>query len=508
MFNTDAEFHEVYDGPDYEEPWVSLTEDVDRVDYNKRIERTITVTYSNRAGTGSTFTEDCTGYEGEPVGFNVAAAPEQWDAEHQFIGWSTVEWPTYEQTQQPGFLKQGGDRFQSSEDITLYAVYSTTFQGLINEGYVRFSTADPTGDLGIKVLANNYPKELVVDFMNVFNNDPDKYIQMESSTYGVVGASTGRPYNTFMFTSTGMAQYWLTSDEWYDIYNNATLPHWPQSFQFYGMDWSNKDSVTLNFGGTPASTWCAARCAFGPYMPKTLNVNMVNGNGWAYMSQTYGHVGNGCGSEIINLTAIDGRKATAIRRPTTAGQGFNAIFEGARSLKEVHGLETAGVTVWSWAFDGCRSLEIIPSADFNTEIRIVDSAVQLFCNNWELVTIEPVLNVSATTQTALAFYLCQKLETVYLKGINAANNYCDSRGLSYPQDSAYTWDMHDTKMSQASADYMITNLTPFDPTSVQDYVPKGINFPTTVTLSDSQITTLTQNGWKPYINGEEIFASA
>ena len=148
-------------------------------------------------------------------------------------------------------------------------------------------------------------------------------------------------------------------------------------------------------------------------------------------------------------------------------------------------------------------MEIIPSADFNTEIRIVDAAVQLFCNNWKLVTIEPVLNVSAVTQTALAFYLCQKLETVYLKGINAATNYCDPSGLSYPQDSAYTWDLHDTKISQASADYLIANLTPFDPTSVEDYVPKGVNFPTTVSLTSAQKTSLRNNGWVPYINGVE-----
>jgi len=38
LFETEAQFDAAYNGENYLEPWVSLTEDVDRVDYNKRDE--------------------------------------------------------------------------------------------------------------------------------------------------------------------------------------------------------------------------------------------------------------------------------------------------------------------------------------------------------------------------------------------------------------------------------------------------------------------------------------
>ena len=499
-YETGEEFSEIYDGSGYTEPWTSLTVEGHKVDYNKTREYEITVTYVNRAGTGTTVETTATGQEGEPVRFNAAEEPDPWDSGHTFIGWATSEWPTSEQLSTPGFIKEPGDVVESDDDITLYAIYSIYFQTLIDENYVRFSTADPTGDLGIKVLANNYAKELVVDFMDVFNNEPDKYIRKDSATYGVVGASSGRPYNTFMFASTGMDQYWLTSDEWYDIYNNATLKHWPQTTQFYGMDWSNKESITINFGGTPASSWCCGADVFGPYMPRVLNVNLINGNQWGYMFQTFGQTSNGCGSEIINLS-VNGGKATAVKRPSTPGQGFQAIFEGARNLKEVHGLETNGVTALAYMFDGCRAIEDIPASDFNAELK-PGSMLQMFCNCWLLERIEPILHVSATTDCTLAFYSCTALTEFYLYGINAATNARASGG-SFPQDTAYTWDLHYTLMTQTCADYMITNMVPFDPTSVQDYVYKGINFPSTVSLSTAQKSLLRANGWVPYINGVE-----
>lgn len=493
LFGTDTEFHEVYDGPDYEEPWVSLTEDVDRVDYNKRGEYTITVTYSNRAGTGSTSTQDYTGEQGEPISFNVASAPSAWDAEHQFMGWATVEWPTYEQIQQSGFLKQGGDRFSSSEDITLYAVYSTTFQGLINEGYVNMNVYPETYNIGVGncmfVKPNGYPKELVVDFQEVFDCDANKLV----STGGTVGEGTSK--NVFCFKDA--SAHWLTDDEWYDIYNNTVLNHAVASWQFYGLDWSDKESVTIKYNG---NNWQAGTCTFGPNSPRVVNIHFVTGK-FGYMFKTYGHTSTGCGAEVINFSNAAGTKVS-MSRPTGGNGGFNAAFEGCRNLKEIHNLDFTPVTNWLFCFDGCRAIEEYPASDFGTEWTMVGSIIQLFCNNWMLETIEPIMKVSGVTQTDSSFFYCTALTEFYLYGINAATNI-NNGGAAYPQNTAYTWDFHDTKMSQASADYLITNLTPFDPTSVQDYVPKGVNFPTTVSLTSAQKTSLRNNGWVPYINGVE-----
>jgi hypothetical protein len=35
LFENDQDFEEIYNGTDYEEPWISYVEDQNRVDYNK-----------------------------------------------------------------------------------------------------------------------------------------------------------------------------------------------------------------------------------------------------------------------------------------------------------------------------------------------------------------------------------------------------------------------------------------------------------------------------------------
>lgn len=505
LYNNAAEFAEKESGGTPGDgvvsiiPGVSYTETEEVVDYNPLPAKTITITYVNRID-GTTVTESKSEHTYDTIDFTVRQAPDttqQIYDEYNFIGWSRVEYPTYAQSQDSNFMKQPGQTISISEDITLYANYSITFQGLINEGHVNMNVYPETYNIGVGncmfVKPNNYPKELVVDFQEVFDCDPNKLV----STGGTVGEGTLK--NVFCFKDT--SAHWLTDDEWYDIYNNTVLNHSVASWQFYGLDWSDKESVTIKYNG---GNWQVGTCTFGPNSPRVVNIHFVTGK-FGYMFKTYGHTGNGCGAEVINFSNAAGTKVS-MSRPTGGNGGFNAAFEGCRNLKEVHNLDFTPVTNWLFCFDGCRAIEEYPAADFGTGWTMVGSIIQLFCNNWMLETIEPILYVSAVTQTNSSFHQCSALTEFYLHGINAATNINEGGG-SFPQPTAYTWDLGYTKMSQACANYAITNLTPCDPTA-EGFVKKGINFPSTVTLSDAQITTLRQNGWIPYINGEEVFASA
>jgi hypothetical protein len=488
LYDTDTEFVTDYDGDVYHEPWVSYTIENKKVNYNKK--ETFTITYLNRNG-GTSSTQTITGHSGQDNPFNVKSAPESW-GEHTFLGWAEVEWPTYEQIQQAGFLKEPGTTSTVTGNTTLHAVYSTTFQGLINEGYVNMNVYPETYNIGVGncmfVKPNGYPKELVVDFQEVFDCNPDKLV----STGGTVGSGTSK--NVFCFKDT--SAHWLTDDEWYNIYNGTELQHAVASLQFYGLNWSDKESITIKYRG---NNWQVGTSTFGPNSPRVVNIHFLSGT-FGYMFKTYGHTGNGCGAEVINFSNAAGTKVS-MSRPTGGNGGFNAAFEGCRNLKEIHNLNFSTVTNWLYAFDGCRALEEIPASDFGTEWTMVGPIYQLFCNNLKLETIEPVMKVSAVTYTNSSFGGCTSLTEFYLYGINAATNV-NTGGGTYPQDTAYTWDLHSTKMTQACADYMITNLTPCDPTT-QGFVMKGVNFPTGITLTSSQKASLRDNGWIPYINGVE-----
>ena len=489
LYDTDANFEADYDGDIYHEPWVSYTIENGEVNYNKRAG--FTITYLNRNGDTSA-TQTVTGQTGRNIEYVVGSAPESW-GEHTFLGWSEVEWPTYAQTQQPGFLKTPGATATATGDTTMHAVYSTTFQGLINEGYVNMNVYPETYTNGIAncmfIKPNGYAKELVTDFEEVLDCEAGKLV----STGGTVGEGTYK--NAFVFKDT--SAHWLTDDEWYDIYNNRQLEHAVASFQFYGLDWSDKESVTVKYKG---NNWQVGTSTFGPNSPRVVNVHFTTGQ-FGYRFTTYGNTGIGCGAEVINFSNAAGTKVSMSRTAQSGNGGLNAAFEGCRNLKEIHNLNLAPVTRWIFAFDGCRSLQTIPASDFATGLTMAGQIVQVFCNNWKLETIEPILNVSAVTDTTAAFYACSALTEVYLQGINAATNVAGNGG-TYQQDSAHTWDLHYTQLTQACADYMIANLTPCDPT-VDGFVYKGVNFPTGITLTAAQKASLRDNGWIPYINGVE-----
>ena len=496
-YETGEEFSEVYDGSGYTEPWTSLTVEGHEVDYNKPRTYSITVTYVTRMDTGATVESTETGEIGDPIEFTVGSAPAPWDSGHTFIGWSTHEWPTSAQLND---ILEPGDTMESDEDITLYAVYEIVFQTLIDEGYVQINAVPETlayGSHSMFLRPNGYAKELVSDFDEVFASASGKLV----STSGVVGEGTVP--NAFAWNNT---EHWLTDDEVYELYNNVQLAHGLCSYQFLALDWSDKGSATIKY--TQANNWPAGICTFGPNAPRVLNIVFNNGR-LGFMNMTYGNrnAGEGCGSEIINFSNSSGGEVRVQRGNSGNNAGFTAAFEGCSNLKEIHGLrfDVDGygnrVTYWSFVFDGCFSLEEIPISDFSANITPAN-LTQTFCRCQSLVRIEPDLIVSATTDTTATFCECSALTEVHLIGINAAVNVRGGGG-DFAQDSAYTWDLSYTKITQACADEMITNMVPFDPNSVQDYVYKGINFPTTVSLSAAQKSLLRANGWIPYIDGVE-----
>jgi len=509
LFDTEADFNsEYYDDERYHKPWVSKIIENKRVDYNKKTSGATysrTVTYID-VPNGTTYTDTRTGEVGTPITFR-APAPPIWDEEHTCFGWSTEEWPTYAQSATTGFIKTPGSTFTTSTDLTLYANYLITFQGLINDGYVDVNVYGETVELGVAmgiiVKPNNYPKEMVTDFMEVFNSAPNKKV----SAQGVVGE--GQIPNAFMFCrsinyandETWGDKYWLTTDEWYDIYNNTPLQHNPCSEQFRFMDWSSKDSVTISYCGATAN--CVARMAYGPKMPRVLNVHMANGQNFAHMYQTFGNqvYGEGCSSQIINLSSTrTGGKINPNRY--WSGKCMQAAFESANNLKEVHGLDTNGLYYWDFAFDGANSIVTIPSDDFGASLTLTGPTQQMFCRCTNLETIEPILYVSDATCVVSMFYWCTKLKNLKLHGINAASNV---RGTaSYEHDSRFVWDFRDsTGLTQTSVNYIADNATTVD-ISAAGFTYKNINFPAGTQINQTRVNYLHNScGWNVYV-GETL----
>ena len=493
-YESDSDFQTDYNGEAYVEPWVSLTKENEDVNYNKKGDYTINVTYVDRGHSGDPVVETYTGEAGSPVSFTAKSAPAEW-ANHEFMGWATVEYPTYEQTQEPGFIKEPGRSASASADTTFYAVYAVYFQGLIDEGYVNLDVYHETLELGIAhcmfIKPNSYDKGLVLDFDEVFDSAQGKLV----STAGVVGEGTAK--NAFIFKDT--SEHWLTDDEWYDIYNNRQLSHSVASWQFYGLDWSDKESVTIKYD----AGWSVGVCICGPNMPRVLNIYMNNGM-FGYMNKTFGDAAHGCGSEVINFSKNGGGLVDIVRKDSSFPwiYGCQATFEGCNNLKQITGLNFVGMKNWCYAFDHCNSMEIYPISTFGSEMILEGGIVQTFRENTSLVTIEPDLIVSAATDTSGAFYHDINLTNVHLKGINAAAN--NNAGTGYfAEDTGYTWILSATSISQASVDYMVTNLTEYPGFDGSSY--KNIALPNHITLTSAQISRLNTNGWKAYYgDGTEI----
>ena len=407
---------------------------------------------------------------------------------HGFLGWSETEYPSYSAiSDRSAFVTQ----VDNSKDVELFAVYDTNFQGLIDEGFVTIGS-DPNGLVGnpyIFVSDNHYPEELVTDFHEVFfNSSSEYYINRDSRSVG-----GGSAPNVFAFWQSGQDNHqWLSNHRWKELFESESLAYAPMSSQFRFIDWREEESVTIrhSVGGNIVSN-----LIFGRLSPRILNYD-VDGAVFKYMNKTFGDTYGGCSSEEIHLTSS--RDGGYVRiNPGWANLGYNATFEGADNLKVLTGFDATGRDYLAYCFDGCRALETA-SADLlgASGATMLGSTnwLQTFAHCYALTVVEPILVVTGSTETGRAFADCVNLESVRIYGLNAALNTASvGTGGSYNWD--YTWDFTDTKLDQASFDYMVANAVACD-TSVQGFVYKTLGVPSNIVVTAAQQQDMYDKGWE------------
>ena len=485
--------------------------------YDKRAHETPSGQYRIRYVNGET-SQAITGNlpESEYISTNTYTIPStgtlSW-SEHTLLGYSETQYPSYANIATSVYAP--GDEITVDHNITLYPVWSTTFQGLINEGFVELGT-DPGGATShvlLFVKPNHYPKELVTDFMDVFLASSSNYwVSRTSDTTGTVGA--GSVASTFGFwKESHLNNHWLTTHEWWQLFNNTTLPIWPVSFQFRWIDWSDEESIHMKVNGN-SGRYNTMTHVIGKYSPtESVTYELLNGYFgtttnimFGFQNQNAGTSYNtGCAAKEINLISKTGTTNTV--------SGMNGTFMGCRTLKEVHGIDVSNCTTFQYAFDGCYDIEEIPSSDFGNQWTLTGSAQQTFAHCDKLETIEPILDVSGVTNTYCMFsprkvnnvIQTTELTNLLLKGINANVNNSTTINDGYFIWN-YVWDFTNTKLSQNSVNYMVQYLTEITIDDPSTFQYKTIGFPSNVILSSSQITRLSDNGWIAYQNGNILTA--
>ena len=298
----------------------------------------------------------------------------------------------------------------------------------------------------------------------------------------------------------------MDTHTWWTLFNNRQLKQFLVSYQFYYIDWSAEESIMIKYNGG-GSKWNVGQSLFGPTSPRVVTVDMGNGTFGNYMFKTFGNTGIGCSSEIINV--ISAWNGTNVARPTGA-MGVNAAFEGCRNLKEIHGVDMSGCAEHCFVFDGCYSIETIPSEELGANWNMGQNMMQSFAHCAALTEIEPILDITNVHTTYAAFTGCTNLQTVHFKGLNAACNYCESKQIG--EDNwfrwEYDWDFSDTKLSQDCVDYMVQNMVTTVDQSAEDWVRKSIGFPSGIDVNknitingqtDSILTWLYNGGWDVYV---------
>ena len=369
-------------------------------------------------------------------------------------------------------------------------IVTKTFQDLIDEGYVTIERTWPNGDsysqgwvgraVGLTVSANcPYTLAQVTDFMDVFNST--KMV----SFGGVVGEGTIP--NAFLWPQS----HWLTDDEVYALYNNVTLSHDIIGLQFKYLDWSNKSSVTIKYNSESGNWYFTDSGVFGPNMPETINVD-VGARRFTSMHDVFGR--HNIRTDNVNNPMSN---TVTVNWITTTNNGVNdtirsanGMFEGASKLTTFTGIGLSSCPDLANTFAGCSSLVTIPQTAASSGFSSVTTLNKTFANCTSLQSIVPIIYVTSVTNTTQTFAGDSSLTTFYLNGLNAKTNS--------------NWDLSDTAISSSCIAYLVDNLTvwsDFDPTT-DTY--KNITFPVGASLSNAQLTTLNNNGWKVYQNGSEL----
>ena len=362
-----------------------------------------------------------------------------------------------------------------------------TFQDLINEGYVTMVSNNGYYDSNVQLMrisANSYTKEQIVDFDEVFSSANGKRV----SAQGVVGEGTNP--NVFLHDQSNL---WLTGDEWWTLYNNTSLPYWPQNNQFKNLNWRDKDSVTFVFrgSGTPCSNAGGTQntFAFGVNSPKHITINFGTST-CANLNRAFrSSNGNIDNTRLESVTFVGNGN-----EPVRVTASMDATFEHCGKLTTITGLDISSAQRINHMFHSCHSMITIPATLSSTgetalNPNINKSTEYMFGDCPNLVNIELVINMTNITTNSNMFTGDTKLETVYLKGINSSKN----------QDI----DLSMTKINNNCVQYIVDNITSVN-TSVDGFTYKNIRFPSTANVTNDQAARLYLNGWNCYI-GSDLF---
>lgn len=104
---------------------------------------------------------------------------------------------------------------------------------------------------------------------------------------------------------------------------------------------------------------------------------------------------------------------------------LNAAFEECRRLKTINGLDISGALRLTYMFHNCIALETAPSTLSSTgETKAGNLETSyMFAGCTSLTSIGFIIDVSQSSKTTYnAFAGCSNLESVRLRGINAALN--------------------------------------------------------------------------------------
>ena len=435
--------------------------------YDKRVQSTVELSYVTE-NQNVPFLVDSE--RGSSATFTITSQEPTW-ANHTFLGWSPTE-------HDYNIIYNDGDSITISDNTTLYAVWSVSFQGLIDEGFVTIEDTTPSGrGVALTVSPNcPYPKNKVTDFNDVFDSTSKVSLQ------GVVGEGTLA--NVFLWPTS----HWLTDDEVYTLYNDVQLAQDVVGLQFRFLNWKNKQSVTIKYAPNSGGYYYTDSGVFGPNMPETINFNV----GGRWFSSTHEMFGRHNRSGDTAWTPMS--NTVTFNWVTTRDGGYNfmndasGMFELASKLQTITGLNFRNARNVQNTFDGCSSLVTIPASLASSGMNSLTTMGECFRNCTSLVEIVPVMNVENVTSNANVFKNDAALTSIKLYHINASKNK--------------DWHLEDTNLDQTSIDYIITNVYESVDTSAEGFTYRNIYFPSGANVSYDQYARLYEYGWNVYLGSE------
>ena len=415
------------------------------------------------------------------VSFTADDAPEIIIPEYDFMGWSTVRIPTRDEIETEGFIIDPGDRMITNKNVKLYANYTITVQGLVNENYAVLVSGNSFNTIEIKPECP-YNILLVSDWQQVAMN--------------IKQLRTGVD-NTIVWN-----QY--LPDEWYtwdlvNFYNNKTLPFKPGAELFWALgDQDYVSNFTIGFSGTTGTScdypwysddswdgiFASANDEFYSQTPENLTVN-ING--------TYSFDSSYMFTNMRNTTAL------TLNTQTFDCTYTSNMFAGCNSLRTLNingNFKWDSIKGCNNMFKGDNQLTSIPYNTAYTRDSQYNTLYPMFngtdgsanCGGLfdasGLTYIGPILNMNAISlsgctiggnqQDALddMLFNCPNLTDVRIINLNNNDwNFSDKSTKTYIP-----------KMNKDSIEYLVAHLT--DCTSN----------PHTLTFSTNALTNYTMDG--------------